>query len=239
MSLFLRALLPLALLAWTLASPDRMAMAQELCTPGDRDITNPDGSQLRIRRGCGEDGTPYFDFLSAARGSTKFASATPAGYPSEDAEPSMDAYFDDLDKDGYPEIITRGMCGAGPNCLGEVFRWNRKTQQLDLFLTSGWADLQFVDGYLVAAGRASCCAWEFSGYRWDSAGYGDDENRDMSVEVKTVYPDEKSDEGNLLCTFSRKTEGEWHIVPPPSPAWLKFCEIYGEKYDIEGPQDRD
>lgn len=233
MNMILRVLPLLTLLLFA-----QIAAAQEACKPGDKNVANPDGSRLRIRTGCGEDGAAYFDFFSSPRGVSEFVPAAPA--ETADAEPPISASFEDLNKDGYSEIVTRGMCGAGPNCLGEVYRWNRKAQKLDLFLSSGWADLHFVDGYLITAGRASCCSWEFSAYRWDRASrHGDDADRELSVEVASETLDESEDEPIVRCTFSRKTEGEWHVVPPPSPAWLKFCETYGKTYHIEGPEDRD
>jgi hypothetical protein len=226
------------LLAAALLSPVPIATAQEACKPGDSDIVNPDGSRLRIRTGCGEDGAPFFDFFSSARSGSAFVPALQA--ETADAEPPTGVYFEDLNKDGYREIVARGMCGAGPNCLGEIYRWNRKAQKLERFLSSGWADLDFVDGYLITTGRASCCSWEFGAYRWDRAsGYGDDAGRDLSVEVASETLDDSDDEPIVRCTFSRKIEGEWRVVPPPSPAWLKFCETYGKTYHIEGPEDRD
>lgn len=233
MSMVSRVLLSLALL-----SSAQIATAQQACKSGDMDAANPDGSRLRIRTGCGEDGAAYFDFFSSARGASEFVPALQA--ESADAEPPISASFEDLNKDGYREIVARGMCGAGPNCLGEIYRWNRKSQKLERFLSSGWADLDFIDGYLITTGRDSCCSWEFGAYRWDRAsGYGDDADRDLSVEVASETLDESDEEPIVRCTFSRKTEGEWHVVPPPSPAWLKFCETYGKTYHIEGPEDTD
>ena len=238
MDMILRRLLPSLLLSLALLSSAPVAAAQETCKPGDSDASNPDGSRLRVRTGCGDDGAAYFDFFSSARGTSGFVPALQA--ETADAEPPTGVYFEDLNKDGYPEIVARGMCGAGPNCLGEVYRWNKKAKKLERFLSSGWADLHFVDGYLITAGRASCCSWEFSAYRWDrNSGHGDDADRELSVEVASETLDESEDEPIVRCTFSRKTEGEWHVVPPPSPAWLKFCETYGKTYHIEGPEDRD
>jgi len=225
-----------ALLVW----PALVCANEPACRAGVVDASQPDGARLRIRTVCVEDGQAVIEFLAATPGSAAFTPVAETMAALDEEEPPSSAYFDDLNKDGYQEIVARGMCGAGPNCLGAVYRWDRGSATLRRFINSGWADLSFVDGYLVTAGRASCCAWEFSAYRWGrDAGYDDDAERELSVEVATEYAQESGEPDTVRCTFSRKAEGEWHVVPPPSRAWLKFCETYDQPYYVEGPEDTD
>ncbi|MFS8972994.1 hypothetical protein PO002_00580 [Cupriavidus necator] len=77
----------------------------------------------------------------------------------------------DLDGDGEYELQIGGTCGAGPNCEGNIYKLDRKSGRLYHYFTGGYAELFMLGGYLVEAGRASCCAWEFHVYRPTSRHY--------------------------------------------------------------------
>ena len=58
--------------------------------------------------------------------------------------PSGGAYAVDLDGDGEMEIAVRGMCGAGPNCEGTIYK---------LAADQGFARAQSNYGMLLMRGR--------------------------------------------------------------------------------------
>ena len=74
----------------------------------------------------------------------------------------------DLDQDGMHEVEVRGMCGAGPNCEGDVYRIDPATRTLQHFFSGGYYELQFIDGWLVQAGRSSCCSWNYLMWKLDA-----------------------------------------------------------------------
>lgn len=219
------------LLLLLLTAPMTAFAQQTPCESGDADVANADGSRLRIRTLCAEGGGPRFELLSASRGGKDFVAMPDVGPVDPDEDMPSRAYFVDLDKDGDHEIVTRGMCGAGPNCMGEIYRWDRRAGKLYRFLSDGWADLSIVDGHLVTAGRASCCAWVFRAYRWDAGPVSSDQE-DLSIDVQAQYGEQGDEPDEILCTFSRRTGDATRVVPPPSPAWLTFCETYGEPYHV-------
>ena len=91
----------------------------------------------------------------------------------------------DLDQDGMYEVEVRGMCGAGPNCEGDVYRIDPATRTLQHFFSGGYYELQFIDGWLVQAGRSSCCSWNYLMWKLDavrSLPLGDG-NQDLRAQV--------------------------------------------------------
>ncbi len=139
----------------------------------------------------------------------------------------------DLEEDGMHEVEVRGMCGAGPNCEGEVYRIDPATKKLQHFFSGGYYELQVIDGWLVEAGRSSCCSWEFHLWQLDAPHplplqY---DTMDLMVQVDASGNEDGTVTG-VTCTFSRQNGDNSVVVAPPSPALEAICEHYGEPYDL-------
>jgi len=142
----------------------------------------------------------------------------------------------DLDGDGMHEVEIRGMCGAGPNCEGDVYRIDPATHTLHHFFSGGYYELQVIEGWLVESGRSSCCSWEFHLWKLDAP-------RDLPLDYDTmdlmVQVDASGDEDGTVtgvtCTFSRQNGDNSEVVAPPSPALEAICGHYGEPYDLTPP----
>ena len=142
----------------------------------------------------------------------------------------------DLDQDGMHEVEVRGMCGAGPNCEGEVYRIEPATRTLQHFFSGGYYELQVIDGWLVEAGRSSCCSWEFHLWKLDAPRPLPLEYDTMDLMVQVdAGGDEEGNVTNVRCTFTRQSGDNRAVVAPPSPALEAICEHYGEPYDLTSP----
>jgi len=142
----------------------------------------------------------------------------------------------DLDQDGMHEVEVRGMCGAGPNCEGDVYRIDPATRTLQHFFSGGYYELQVIDGWLMESGRSSCCSWEFHLWKLDAAhdpplNY---DNMDLMVQVD-AGGDEEGNVTDVRCTFTRQSGDNRVVVTPPSPALEAICGHYGEPYDLSSP----
>lgn len=141
----------------------------------------------------------------------------------------------DLDQDGMHEVEVRGMCGAGPNCEGDVYRIDPATRKLRHFFNGGYYELQVIDGWLVESGRSSCCSWEFHLWKLD-APHALPLNYDtMDLMVQVGASGDADTVDGVVCTFLRQSGDNSRVVAPPSPALEKICEHYGEPYDLTSP----
>jgi len=142
----------------------------------------------------------------------------------------------DLDQDGMHELEVRGMCGAGPNCEGDIYRIDPATRTLQHFFSGGYYELRVIDGWLVESGRSSCCSWEFHLWRLDAphALPLDYDSMDLMVQVDASGDDEGNVTG-VTCTFTRQSGDNSRVVAPPSPALEAICGHYGEPYDLTPP----
>ncbi len=145
----------------------------------------------------------------------------------------------DLDQDGMHEVEVRGMCGAGPNCEGDVYRIDPATRTLQHFFSGGYYELQFIDGWLVQAGRSSCCSWNYLMWKLDavrSLPLGDG-NQDLRAQVDgsgATY--DEDGRGDAQCTFLRESGDNRVVVAPPSPGLEDMiCRHYGEAYRLTPP----
>lgn len=78
-------------------------------------------------------------------------------------------------------------------------------------LSGGYADLSLQDGFLVEAGRASCCAWGYSIYRPTAKRYPINESNQLyDILIDSAVADETKPE----CTFQGKVRGRWQIIKP-------------------------
>lgn len=212
-----------------------LALAQDDVCQADAGarMANRDGSTLALRTECPSADTRRYvvEFACAdARPCDRLevgqeVAETPMGH----------AALVDIDGDGMHEVEVRGMCGAGPNCEGDVYRIDPRTRKFIHFFSGGYAELQVLDGWLVEAGRSSCCAWEFHGWKLDTATppltY---DNMDLLAQVD-AGGDEAGNVTSVQCTFLRPNGDNRQVVAPPSPALERICEHYGEPYDLTPP----
>ncbi|RYE77090.1 MAG: hypothetical protein EOO80_11530 [Oxalobacteraceae bacterium] len=210
--------------------------AQEACALGpEKSAVNPDGSTLSVTTTCDESGARRY-LLRTHQGSSSRAQEMLVDSELTDA-PTGGASLVDIDGDGYHEVEVRGMCGAGPNCMGDLYRVNRRTGKLQQFFSGGYAELMMIDGYLVESGRASCCSWEYHAYKLDDRdevrGY---ENMDLMVEVGADLSSDEPDPP-IRCSFSRPGGDGRTVVPPPGKPWLSLCTVYGDTYHVVTPQE--
>ncbi len=144
--------------------------------------------------------------------------------------------FVDLDDDGIQEVQVTGMCGAGPNCEGTLYRLDPASGRLSHFFSGAWADIRILDGHLVEAGRASCCAWEY--HAWPLLPGPPLRVADamaFAVSVGWMGGDDE-DEDRADCRFhSAAPDGAGEIIAPPNAQWLPICELYGSDYHLALP----
>lgn len=213
-----------------------VAWAQDaVCEPADPvRAENRDGSVLTVQTECASpELRRYVATLTCDGGRTCDRQA----YTQEVVYNSMGhADLIDVDQDGMHEVEVRGMCGAGPNCEGNVYRIDPATRTLQPFFSGGYYELQVIDGWLVEAGRSSCCSWEFHLWKLDlprplPLEY---DNMDLMVQVGASGDDDGNVAG-VECTFTRQSGDNSRVVAPPSRALEKICEHYGEPYDLTPP----
>lgn len=233
MSLVLR-----AFLFATLASSPLFAArahADENCEPvAERSARNPDQSTLSVATVCDKPDFRTYVMRSTAKDGRVVEKRVDV---ESEYAPTGGARLVDIDDDGYHEIEVRGMCGAGPNCEGEIYRSDRKSGQIELFFSGGYSELLVIDGYLIESGRASCCSWEYHAYRLEGRKSPlDYEHMDFMIVVDAAAdPDQEDADAAPRCTFSQVINGSSQVIaPPPGDQWLKLCEVYGA-YDVFTP----
>lgn len=210
------------------------ARADENCEPvAEQSARNPDQSMLSVATVCDKPGSRIYVMRATAKdGRTQEKRVE---VESEDT-PMGSASLVDIDSDGYHEVEVRGMCGAGPNCEGEIYRINRESGQVELFFSGGYSELLVIDGYLVESGRASCCSWEYHAYRLQGrAATLDYDDMDFMVEIGADL-DSEQENAPARCTFSRTANGARQAMRPPGREWLQLCEVYGD-YHLTTPEE--
>jgi hypothetical protein len=231
----------IACLSVLLAAVSTPLSAQSGIRPDTQTVVNRDGSRLQLVFEVSSDSVdPYAEtggvasIAYAAPGADNFEPWLTLGSDAM-GESLRGAVFADIDGDGFYDVETIGMCGAGPNCWHELYRMEPESGILVHLLSDGYADWFVLDGHLVVGGRARCCSWEFHAWRLE----GHDlpltyENMDMMV---IVGADLFSDTDLIVCSFQRNDPREgWRIVEPPAePAWLSLCELYDEPYRLTPP----
>ena len=231
MNPFVRIVVVGALASSMLCAP--CASAGENCEPAaEQSARNPDQSKLSVATVCEKPGFRTYVMRATAKdGRTQEKRVE---VESEYA-PTGSASLIDIDRDGFHEIEVRGMCGAGPNCEGEIYRANRDNGRIELFFSGGYSELLVIDGYLVESGRASCCSWEYHAYRLQgrSAPLNYD-NMDFMVEIGADL-DSEQENAPARCTFSRTADGARQVMRPPGREWLQLCEVYGD-YRLTTPE---
>jgi len=211
-----------------------LVRADEYCEPvAEQSVKNADQSTLSVATTCGDNGQRQYLLRARAKdgsGDQKILEVE------SEYVPHGSASLIDIDGDGYHEVEVRGMCGAGPNCEGELYRIDRESGKLELFFSGGYSELSVIDGYLVEAGRASCCSWEYHAYRLDGRkGTLDYDDMDFMVEVG-IDTDSADEDVPALCTFSRTEDGTSVVMSPPNRKWLQLCTLYGD-YHLTTPKE--
>ncbi|MGH8025248.1 MAG: hypothetical protein ACREO0_00845 [Pseudoxanthomonas sp.] len=227
-----RTLAAVAIASSMLCAP--LARADEYCEPVAEQIAeNADQSTLSVATVCEKAGIRTY--VLRARTQDGRLDQKTLEVESEYA-PTGGASLVDIDGDGHHEVEVRGMCGAGPNCEGELYRIDRDSGRLELFFSGGYSELSVIDGHLVEAGRASCCSWEYHAYRLEGrTGPLDYDSMDFMVEVGADL-DNIDEQAPTRCTFSRTRGGVRTVIRPPGREWLQLCELYGD-YHLTTPKE--
>lgn len=195
---------------------------------------NRDGSMLMVQTACASPGLRrYVVTLTCDAGRTcdRQEVVQEVAYTG-----TADAALIDLDGDGMQEAEIRGVCGAGSDCEGDVYRIDPATRTLLHFFSGDYYELRVIDGWLVESGRSSCCSWGFNLWRLDAPHdlpLGD-EAVDLTAQVD-AGTDENGNITDVRCTFMRQSGDNSRVVAPPSRALERICEHYGEPYALTSP----
>ncbi|HYM86882.1 MAG TPA: hypothetical protein VET30_09115, partial [Pseudoxanthomonas sp.] len=115
------------------------ANAEDGCVPVPEQIAaNADHSTISVATTCDPSGTRRYLLRTRTQGG---ATQELLVEPDTDDPSRGSAGLVDVDGDGHHEVEVRGMCGAGPNCLGDLYRLNRRTGKLQQFFSGGYASL--------------------------------------------------------------------------------------------------
>lgn len=206
----------------------------ESCTISRAKAVNKDGSSLVLKESNCPDQDQRISkiYYQAGAGLPKRLVLKLHDFISD--APSGGIGFMDLDKDGFYEVSESGMCGAGPNCEGSIYKLAADRRSMFTYFSGGYADLSLIGGYLVEGGRASCCAWEFHLYKSQAKHYPI--NYDHMVYRVVVSLDAEGEKPK--CTFYRQTGNTERIARPPNKSLLQLCENYGPDYTLVHPQKR-
>lgn len=227
-----------AVFFWAAFSPFGAATAGDInpamhCGQLD-EVANRDGSRLRLHVICGPHGEVRTQVTRAAPGADDFRVVLddPQAETESAETPVRRVAFTDVDEDGFHDVEVIGMCGAGPNCLGTIYRLEPSSGRFYQFFSGGYADLWIMDGHVVEAGRASCCAWEY--HAWPlQPGPPLRVSQQMAFRAVVSVDGERDDAD---CRFlQRMPGGEETLMLPPGDAWLKICEHYGDGYRLAEP----
>lgn len=217
---------------------DRASDIVGKCSTDTQIEHNRDGSQLELRKRSCEGG----EEMSATvwyRVRPEDAARKLMHYQSPDTPGTWAASLVDFDRDGWFDLRQGGQCGAGPNCEGEIHRFDPQQHELYLMHAGAWADVSFDGEYLVESGRASCCAWEYHVYRVRHRPRPVfDEMPDFIIlaDGGFVGDDKDGESPATRCRFSRRTGDDYRVIAPPAKRWLEYCSLYGDDYVVEPPE---
>lgn len=207
-----------------------LAFAQ--CDITTEEAENADGSSLQlVVQYCEGAGEREVNVSYRATADAPYASIFQLVQDAEEA-PMGGASLRDLDGDGLHELETRGMCGAGPNCEGAIYLLTPERDGLFEFFAGGYSELNMIDEFLVEAGRASCCSWEYHAYRLRSK-LEPIQASDFAYRVVVGLSVASDTDDEVTCTF---TDSENRIVLPGNPNLLPLCDLYGPDYILATPE---
>jgi hypothetical protein len=179
---------------------------------------NKDGSVVTLSRKFCEDSSTCF---KVSVGDSTLLVPDKRGEAKGPAAPG--ARLLDIDQDGYFDLDNRGLCGAGPNCEHDLYRYDPKAQKFYHFYTGGYSEMAIEDGYLIAQGRSSAAKWETQIYKISSShDVLEHDDTDIRV-VVTVEPNGKPSECKLY--YSKIS-----VPKPPEKRWLKYCSRFGKDF---------
>lgn len=137
----------------------------------------------------------------------------------------------DVDGDGEHELELRGLCGAGPNCEGVVYRLRPDQASMFRLFSGGYAFLSFMAGHVVESSRSNCCSWVHQVYLPQSR-YTEITEADMTHRVVIRAPSSHEGEDRPICTFY---DPMGRVVQPTVRRLLSLCEVYGSEYVVAAP----
>jgi hypothetical protein len=194
---------------------------------------NADGSSLRmIQRECEGERFRTIKVLLKAPRVAKYMTVLDVVQDSIQA-PLGSAHLRDIEGDGIFEYEQRGMCGAGPNCEGTVFKLSKDRRRFYLFFDGGYFDFKYITGLYIESGRASCCEWEYHGYKAPSSERAISES-DFAYSINVGGSIERED-SRTPCHISMKSDDQWVPVTPTDKHLLALCELYGPDYVVNPP----
>ncbi len=195
---------------------------------------NADRSRIRVlQTECASGATRSIQVQLRAPRAQRWATLLERTQALQDS-PTGGARLRDVDHDGVFEYEEIGMCGAGPNCEGHVYKVARDRRGMYLLFHGGYADFELVGGFYVESGRASCCSWEHRVYR-KPAGERAIDKSDFAYRVSLGSPDAGDAAGAACLISARQPDGHWVSAALPERRLLKLCEVYGTDYVINPP----
>lgn len=132
-----------------------------------------------------------------------------------------------LFNDVVPAIEVTGKCG-NKVCEKLIFRFNESHMEYQLFFRGAYSRISIFDGHLVEEGSSGCCTFEYHAYKIPefSRLIGGSPQIVISVTNNSVSTSADA----IECTFTDAAGGNIDI---PNRDWLKFCEVYGESYQLK------
>lgn len=137
-----------------------------------------------------------------------------------------DLDMNERDGQGYVQLDILEFCGAGPNCVHDLYRFDPHDRELYHYFSGGYSELFYFDGYLIESGRASCCSWEWHAYKVRRVGRRELVSDRFFVITTSTLEDEGGKENEDHCQFYEyvgKDGAGIRPVEPPSRKWLDFC----------------
>jgi hypothetical protein len=194
---------------------------------------NADGSAIRmIQKQCEDDDRRTILVQLKPQGSTRYVTALRHTQSVAEAA-TGGGRLRDVDGDGVFEYEEIGMCGAGPNCEGWIFKIRKDRGGLYRFFHEGYTEFRRVSSYYVSSGRASCCSWEHHLYKAPSSEHTISD-RDFLHSI-TVGGGDANEAYSTPCFVSSRVRGKWVSSAIPDKRLLALCEVYGPDYIVNPP----
>lgn len=136
----------------------------------------------------------------------------------------------DIDKDGFYDLIIRGVCGAGPNCKGDIFRFDSSKRNLYHFYSGGYYDLEVSKGYVIETGRSNYNTWVYNVYKIPS-------DQALITYKNVEFYIESTVKTKNVSSFCRFKLPNGKVIKPPNKQWLKYCSMQDNKYILKLPKN--
>lgn len=132
-----------------------------------------------------------------------------------------------LFNDAAPAIEVTGECG-NKVCEKLIFRFNESHMEYQPFFRSAYSKISIFDGHLVEEGSSGCCSFEYHAYKIPEAGHLI--GRPPQIVIAVTNNSASTSADSIECAF---TDAAGESIDIPNRDWLKFCEIYGESYQLK------